>query len=131
MAPPLRDADLDHLQPVGKSWPTCDGEGTEEGTAGPEVKNASSGFFLSMVIFGDSLLFQQQNKYLRRSSECTCDRGNQSIAAVNTSSWLPATPSPSFLTRYLTALQHNLGRDFMTRNINFYGSANPLANFIP
>lgn len=56
---PLRDADLDKLQPVGNSWPTCDGEDTEEGTAGPEVKNASSGFFLSMVIFGDSLLFQQ------------------------------------------------------------------------
>lgn len=28
-------------------------------------------------------------------------------------------------------LQHNLGRDFMTRNINFYGSANILTNFTP
>lgn len=42
---PLRDADLDHLQPVGNSWPACDGGDTEEGTAGPEVKNASSVFF--------------------------------------------------------------------------------------
>lgn len=51
---PLCDADLDNLQPVGNSWPTCDGEGTEEGTARPKVKNASSDFSLHGYFWGFS-----------------------------------------------------------------------------
>lgn len=61
---PLCDADLDNLQPVGNSWPTCDGEGTEEGTAHQLVPRSRFTFCFTR---------------------------------------LPATPFPSFLTRYLTA----------------------------
>lgn len=47
-------------------------------------------------------------------------------AACDTSSTFP-----SFLMVYSITLQRNSGRVFMTRNINLYGSANPLMNFIP
>lgn len=105
---------------------------------------ASKGIYSFWILF----CFRQQDEYsMSLQRVCIGDRGAPSITAVRLArrlvprilprcfafrfTRLPAIPFPSFLTRYLTALQHNLGRDFMTRNINFYGSANPLANFIP